>query len=117
MLVDVSFPRRLTRAKLFVVSQWRVATYLGTALMDNLYAHQAVGVQGALARRGACLLFLPSYGPDLSPIESCPSKVKTSPHKAEARTRDVLDLASTHALSMVTETDTHGWFMHCRYAR
>jgi transposase len=84
--------------------------------MDNRRAHQAVDVEQALARRGARLLYLPSYAPDPSPIESCSSKVNTALHKAEARTRDAMDIASTHALPMVTETGTHGWFMHCRYA-
>jgi hypothetical protein len=84
--------------------------------MDNLRAHQAVDVQQALARRGARLLYLPSYAPDLLPIESCSSKVKTAPPKAKARTRDALDIASAYALPMVTETGTHGWFMHWRYA-
>ena len=34
-------------------------------VMDNLRAHKAVGVQQALARRGARLLYLPPYSPDL----------------------------------------------------
>jgi hypothetical protein len=40
-------------------------------VMDNLRAHKAVSVQQAIARRGARLLYLPPYSPDLSPIEPC----------------------------------------------
>jgi transposase len=85
-------------------------------VMDNLRAHKAVGVQQALARRGARLLYLPPYSPDLSPIEPCWSKVKTALRKAKARTREALDSAITGALATITDADAHGWFRHCGYA-
>jgi transposase len=84
--------------------------------MDNLRAHKAVGVQQALARHGARLLYLPPYSPDLSPIEPCWLKVKTALRKAKARARDALDTAITRALTMVTAADTHSWFVYCGYA-
>ena len=85
-------------------------------VMDNLRAHKVVGVQQALARRGARLLYLPPYSPDLSPIEPCWSKVKTALRKAKARARDTLDTAITRALTTVTAADTHSWFVYCGYA-
>ena len=85
-------------------------------VMDNLRAHKAVGVQQALARRGARLLYLPPYSPDLSPIEPCWSKVKTALRTAQARVRDALDTAITRALSTITATDAHSWFAYCGYA-
>jgi transposase len=85
-------------------------------VMDNLRAHKAVGVQQALARRGARLLYLPPYSPDLSPIEPCWSKVKTVLRKAKARTREALDSAITGALATITDADAQGWFRHCGYA-
>ena len=84
--------------------------------MDNLRAHKALGVQQTIARRGARLLYLPPYSPDLSPIEPCWSKVKTALRKAKARLREALDVAITEALATVTESDTQGWFRHCGYA-
>jgi transposase len=75
-----------------------------------------VGVQQALARRGARLLYLPPYSPDLSPIEPCWSKVKTALRKAKARTREALDSAITGALASITDADAQGWFRHCGYA-
>jgi transposase len=85
-------------------------------VMDNLRAHKAVGVQQSIARRGARLLYLPPYSPDLSPIEPCWSKVKAGLRKAKARLREALDSAITDILATVTEADAHGWFRHCGYA-
>jgi transposase len=88
----------------------------GIVVMDNLRAHKAVGVQQALARRGARLVYLPPYSPDLSPIEPCWSKIKTALRAAKARTRSALDTAITQTLPTVTRADAHGWFRHCGYA-
>jgi transposase len=76
----------------------------------------AVEVEQALARRGARLLYLPHSSPDLSPIEPCWSEVKTVLRKAQARTREALDIAITGALGAVTGADAQGWFRHCSYA-
>jgi transposase len=81
--------------------------------MDNLQAHKAVGVQQAIARRGARLRYFPPYSPDLSPIEPCWSKLKTALRKAQARTRAALDAAIAAALVTVSFTDAWGWFKHC----
>jgi transposase len=85
-------------------------------VMDHLRAHKAVGAQQALARRGARLLYLPPYSPDLAPIEPCWSKVKTALRKTKARTRDARDTAITYALTTVTVIDAHSWFAYCGYA-
>jgi transposase len=85
-------------------------------VMDNLRAHKAVGIQQSIARRGARLLYLPPYSPDLSPIEPCWSKMKTALRKAKARTREALDMAITGALVTLTSSDAQGWFRHCGYA-
>jgi transposase len=85
-------------------------------VMDNLQAHKAVGVQQALARRGARLLYLPPYSPDRSPIEPCWSKVKTGLRKAKARTREALDTAMADVMVTVSLADASGWFKHCGYS-
>jgi transposase len=84
-------------------------------VMDNLQAHKAVGVQQAIARRGARLRYLPPYSPDLSPIELCWSKLKTALRQAKARTRPVLEAAIAEAMGAVSHTDAWGWFKHCGY--
>ena len=40
-----------------------------TLLMDNLSVHKAAAVRQMVEARGARLVFLPPYSPDLSPIE------------------------------------------------
>jgi transposase len=85
-------------------------------VMDNLRAHKVAGVQHMIEARGAQLLYLPPYSPDLSPIEQAWSKLKTSLQTVKARTREALDTAITHALSLITAADAHGWFTYCGYA-
>jgi transposase len=85
-------------------------------VMDNLQAHKAVGVQQALARRGAQLLSLPPYSPDLSPLEPCWPKVKTALRKAKAHTRKALDTAIADVRVPVSLADAWGWFKHCGYS-
>jgi transposase len=45
-------------------------------VMDNLAAHKVKGVREAIEARGACLLYLPPYSPDLNPIERVFAKFK-----------------------------------------
>jgi transposase len=82
---------------------------------DNWGAHKAGGVQQAMARRGARLLYWPPYSPDLSPLEPCGSKLKTALCKAKARTRAALDAAIAAAMTTVRHTDAWGWFKPCGY--
>ena len=85
-------------------------------MMDTLRAHKAVGLREAIEQAGAQLLYLPPYSPDLSPLERCWAKLKTSLRKAKARTREALDAAIAEALLTVTATDAHGWFSCSGYA-
>jgi transposase len=85
-------------------------------VLDHRSAHQATGVQQALARRGGRWRYLPPYSPDLSPMERCWSQLKTALRAAKARTRETLETAIRKALETVTVTDAWNWFRHCRYA-
>ena len=84
-------------------------------VMDNLGAHKVSGIREAIEGRGAKLIYLPPYSPDLSPIEHCWSKVKTALRAAGARTRRRLQGAIKQALSTITESDALAWFAHCGY--
>lgn len=84
-------------------------------VMDNLSAHKVAGVLDAIHARGARVIFLPPYSPDLNPIEKCWSKIKTFLRKAKARTRETLESALKQALLLVTPTDAAGWFFSCGY--
>ena len=57
---------------------------------DNLSAHKRDSVGRAIERRGAWLLFLPSYSPDFNPIELAFSKFKAHMNRLEPRTVDEL---------------------------
>jgi transposase len=54
--------------------------------MDNLSAHKVAGVREAIEARGAALLYLPPYSPDLNPIEQAFAKLKALLRKAAERT-------------------------------
>jgi transposase len=84
-------------------------------IADNLSAHKAAGVREAVAAKGARLLYLPPYSPDLNPIEQCWSKIKTFLRAAKARTREALDAALRRALATVTAADARAWFAHSGY--
>lgn len=84
-------------------------------VLDGLGAHRTHRVRELVEERGANLLFLPSYSPDLNPIEEAFSKIKNIVRKAGVRTREALVEAISEALSAVTLEDVAGWFAHCGY--
>ena len=84
-------------------------------VMDNLRAHKVAGVQHMIEGRGARLIYLPPYSPDLSPLEQAWSKLNTDLRATKARTREALEAAITQALSLITAADAHGWFAHGGY--
>lgn len=84
-------------------------------VLDKLGAHRTERVRELVEARGADLLFLPSYSPDLNPIEEAFSKIKNIVRKAGARTREALVEAIAIAISAVTLEDAGGWFAHCGY--
>jgi len=63
----------------------------------------------------AIVVSLPTYSPDLTPIEEAFSKVKQSLRRAQARTDDDLRAATWSACSAVTTRDIPGWFAHRGY--
>ncbi len=99
-----------------------VEQYLAPALepgqvvvIDNLSAHKRTQVRALIEAQGCDLWFLPSYSPDLSPIEEAFSKLKTLLRRAEARTREALHDAIALVLDQITAQDAQGYFAHCGY--
>ena len=84
-------------------------------VLDGLGAHRTRRVRELIERRGADLVFLPSYSPDLNPIEEAFSKIKQLVRKAGSRTREALVASIAAALSTVTLEDAAGWFVHAGY--
>jgi transposase len=58
-------------------------------VMDNLRVHKVKGVEEAIRAVGASVLPLPSYSPDLNPIEPFFAKLKALLRKTAARTKEV----------------------------
>ncbi len=84
-------------------------------VLDGLGAHRPKRIRELIEARGAELVFLPSYSPDLNPIEEAFSKIKNVLRKLGARTHEALLEAMAQALSTVTPGDAAGWFDHCGY--
>jgi transposase len=84
-------------------------------VLDGLGAHRTHRVTELIEARRAQLLFLPSYSPDLNPIEEAFSKIKGIVRKVAARTREALLEAIAVALRAVTPEEAAGWFAHAGY--
>ena len=84
-------------------------------VMDNLGAHRPRRVRELIEGAGCELLYLPSYSPDLNPIEEAFSKVKHLLRKIGARTKEALVEAMGRALGAVSSEDARGYFAHCGY--
>jgi transposase len=84
-------------------------------VLDGLGAHRPRRIRELIEARGADLLFLPTYSPDLNPIEEAFSKVKTLVRKEGARAREALVEAIGRALRAVTPEDTASFFAHAGY--
>ncbi len=82
-------------------------------VFDRLGAHRTEKARELIEARGCEVVFLPSYSPDLNPIEEAFSKIKNLVRKAGERTREELDRAIAQALKAVTLRDVVGWFAHC----
>ena len=86
-----------------------------TVVMDNLKVHYSPAAQQMIEAAGCTTLHLPVYSPDLNPIESAFSKIKTLVRQAKARTRELLDLAIGSALQAISPADARGFFHRAGY--
>jgi transposase len=85
-------------------------------VMDNLGSHKSQAVHDAIRERGAQLLFLPPYSPDLNPIEKLFSKLKALLRAAAERTVDDLWDRIGAILDLVTAQECENYFRHAGYA-
>jgi DDE superfamily endonuclease len=80
--------------RLFCVEELRVPTLTrgASVVRGNNPIHKLDDSEDALAAAGAWVLFLPTYSPDLNPIELCGAKVKSRLRSLKPRTvPDLLD--------------------------
>ena len=84
-------------------------------ILDNLPAHKVTGVRRAIETRGARLLYLPPYSPDLNPIEQVFAKLKALLRKAAERSIDALWHRIGHLLDPFTADERRRYFTHAGY--
>ena len=86
-----------------------------TVLLDNLSVHKSATARRLVAEAGCTLRHLPTYSPDMNPIEQAFAKVKTALRRVEARTFEALVAAAKPALAAVTPADACGFYRAAGY--
>ena len=84
-------------------------------ILDNLSVHDSAPAKAALRRRGAWLLFLPQYSPDLNPIEMAFAKLKALLRKAAARTFEDLIAAIGDICGLDNPEECRNYFRAAGY--
>lgn len=84
---------------------------------DNLASHKVAGVRQAIEARGASLLYLPAYSPDLNPIEMFFAKFKAALRKAAHRHVDALWEGVATILSSISPSECANYFTAAGYVR
>jgi transposase len=86
-------------------------------VMDNLSSHKVTGVREAIEARGAALLCLPPYPPDLNSIEMAFAKLKAMLRRARHRTRDALWNGIGRILDSFSSSDCQRYLAHHGYGQ
>lgn len=85
-------------------------------VIDNLPAHKVAAAKAAIKQRGAWLLFLPPYSPDLNPIELAFSKLKAHMKRLALRTVDGLWKGVGKILKLFSKQECQNFFAESGYA-
>lgn len=84
-------------------------------ILDNLPSHKSEKAKAILKERGAWFLFLPSYSPDLNPIEMAFSKLKAHLRRVGARTIDDLWRAVGSICDLYSPQECQNYFNAAGY--
>ena len=85
-------------------------------ILDNLSVHKSAKAEVAVKAKGAWMLFLPQYSPDLNPIEMAFSKLKAHLRKAAARSFDTLTEAIGDICNLYEPQECWNYFKKAGYA-
>jgi transposase len=85
-------------------------------ILDNLGSHKGDEVRRLIEARGAQLLFLPPYSPDLNPIEMAFSKFKGLLRTAAERSLDDLWNRIGDIIDRFSGQECRNYFRHAGYA-
>ena len=86
-------------------------------IADNLASHKVAGVAQAIAARGARILYLPPYSPDLNPIEKLFAKLKALLRKAGKRSVDALWDHIGELLEQFSPDECENYFASAGYVK
>lgn len=84
-------------------------------IMDNLAAHKSKAAEKAIKARGAWILFLPPYSPDLNPIEMAFAKLKAHLRAKAVRTVDALWQEIGHICDLFAPEECQNYFTAAGY--
>ncbi len=84
-------------------------------ILDNLTAHKSPNAEKAIRARGAWLLFLPPYSPDLNPIEMAFAKFKAHLRERAVRTIDALWQVIGDICDLFSPTECRNYFTAAGY--
>ncbi len=85
-------------------------------IMDNLSSHKVAGIAQAIEARGARLVYLPPYSPDLNPIEQAFAKLKALLRKAAERSVEALWRTIGRLLDRFTAEECRNYVENAGYA-
>lgn len=80
-------------------------------VLDNMSTHTGQRVRQAIAERGCQVLWLPTYSPDLTPVEEAFSKLKAFLRRVGARTHEALAEAIGWGLETIT-AEASAWLVY-----
>jgi len=112
-------PGAMDRAAFNVYIETQLAPTLqprDVVILDNLSVHKSAYAAGIVQERGAWMLFLPQYSPDLNPIEMAFSKLKARLRAAAARTFDDLEAAIGNICKLYEPNECWNYFKTAGYA-
>jgi transposase len=79
-------------------------------VLDNLSVHKSATARARIEAVGCQLVFLPTYSPDLNPIEQAFAKTKQALRRVGARSFETIAAAVGETLPTITITDAQAFF-------
>jgi transposase len=86
-------------------------------ILDNLSSHKSERAEKAIRSRGAWLLFLPPYSPDLNPIEQVFAKIKALLRRMAPRSFDAICDALKTILEKFPPAECANYLRHSGYVQ
>lgn len=117
----MTYPAAVTGAVFLRFVRTRLAPWLrrgDIVVMDNLNMHKMVAVRAAIEKAGATPVYLPTYSPELNPIELLWADLKRELRRLAYDSEPDLRRGVRMLRRRVPTTKIRGWFDHSlSYAR